>query len=107
MLYWVGLYEGRPGKTCERFFRVDLAPAFGHSVKYFLGRVVLAMAFLCDILVFHPFISLFFLCLCLLLARYLPEWGAAVVSIGLTLPVVVIFMGLVVRATSGRSLGRR
>ncbi|KAF8267738.1 hypothetical protein EI94DRAFT_1729724 [Lactarius quietus] len=97
----------RPGKNYERFFRVDLAPAFGHSAKNFLMRVASAMAFVCDILVFHPFISLFVICVCLLLARYLPEWGVAVVSIGLTLPVVIIFMGLVVRATSRRSSSRR
>ncbi|KAI9449866.1 hypothetical protein BJY52DRAFT_222720 [Lactarius psammicola] len=103
VLYWVGLYEPRPGGDWERFFRVDLAPAFGSSVKCFVGGVVWALSFLCDMLVFHPFVSLLLLCLCLRLARLLPVWGAAIVSIGLTLPIVVIFMGLVVRASSGRS----
>ena len=126
-LYWVGLYEKRPGK--DWFFRVDLAPAFGHSAKYLSGggehtgslaahpgavftgtnkrtvvRVLAAtLAFLRDMLVFHPFISLFLLGVCLRLARYLPVWGAAIVSIGLTLPTVIIVMGFIVRATSGRS----
>ncbi|KAI9449059.1 hypothetical protein BJY52DRAFT_1309038 [Lactarius psammicola] len=103
VLYLVGLYEKKPGRTWEWFFRVDLAPAFGSFAKFFFRGVVWALSFLCDILVFHPFISLFLLCVCLRLARFLPVWGAAVVSIGLTFPIVIIFVGLVVRATSGRS----
>jgi hypothetical protein len=55
------------------------------------------------VLVHHPFISLFFLCACFVLARYLPDWGSAIVSIALALPVVIIFMGLVVRATLRRT----
>ena len=62
-----------------------------------------ALSFLCDMLVLHPFISLFFIGACLLLARYLPNWGTAIVSIGLTVPVLIIFMSLLVRATSGRT----
>ncbi|KAH9024006.1 hypothetical protein EDB83DRAFT_2428600 [Lactarius deliciosus] len=53
-------------------------------------------------LVFHPFTSLFVLCACFPLARFLPDWGAAIVSIGLAMPLVVILMGLVVGATSRR-----
>ncbi|KAH9024001.1 hypothetical protein EDB83DRAFT_2428518 [Lactarius deliciosus] len=53
-------------------------------------------------LVVHPLISLFVLCACFPLARFLPDWGAAIVSIGLALPLVLILMGLVVGATSRR-----
>ncbi|KAH9025690.1 hypothetical protein EDB83DRAFT_2319854 [Lactarius deliciosus] len=66
------------------------------------GDMQEALAFLCDMLVFHPFTSLFVLCACFPLARFLPDWGAAVVSIGLAMPLVVILMGLVVGATSRR-----
>ncbi|KAN0133087.1 hypothetical protein V8E53_009117 [Lactarius tabidus] len=103
-LYWVGQYEG-PGKHRKKwdwFFEHDLAPAFR---KYLFGggAVVWALSALCNVLVLHPFISLLFLCACFVLARYLPDWGAAIVSIALALPVVIICMGLVVRATLGRT----
>ena len=39
----------------------------------------------------------------MLLARYLPNWETAIVSIGLTVPVVIIFMSLLVRSTSRRT----
>ena len=38
-----------------------------------------------------------------LLARSLPNWETAIVSIGLTVPVVIIFMSLLVRSTSRRT----
>ncbi|KAI9449871.1 hypothetical protein BJY52DRAFT_1305871 [Lactarius psammicola] len=108
VLYVVGLFEQQElGRNGKRFFQDDLAPVFGRSMKRFVGGVVWAVvrapSFFRDMLVVHPFISLFLLCVCLMLARFLPVWGAAVVSIGFTSPVVVIFMGLVVRASSGRS----
>ncbi|KAH9052620.1 hypothetical protein EDB87DRAFT_422945 [Lactarius vividus] len=64
--------------------------------------VVWTLSFLCDMLVLHPFTSLFVLCACFPLARFLPDWGAAIVSIALALPLVVIFMGLVIGATTSR-----
>ncbi|KAI9449060.1 hypothetical protein BJY52DRAFT_1309044 [Lactarius psammicola] len=106
-LYWVGLFEWRLGQNWKQFFHVDLAPVFGRSVKHFVRgvvwAVVWALSFFRDMLVVHPFISLFLLCVCLMLARFLPVRGVAIISIGLTFPVVIIFMGLVVKATSGRS----
>jgi hypothetical protein len=53
--------------------------------------------------VLHPFFSLFLIGVSLLLARYLPNWGTTIVSIGLAVPIVIIFMGLLVRATSRRT----
>ncbi|KAF8267734.1 hypothetical protein EI94DRAFT_1276033 [Lactarius quietus] len=102
LLYWVGLYEERPGKIWGLFFRVDLTPAFGHSAKYFFRGVVWALSFFCDKLVVHPLISLCLLCACLLLARYLPV-GEQLRQYRPHITVVVIFLGLVVRATSGRN----
>ncbi|KAH9164444.1 hypothetical protein EDB89DRAFT_416045 [Lactarius sanguifluus] len=92
-LYLVGLYERRPGRNW--FFQDDLVPIFVRGVTW-------APSFLCDALVCHPFISIFLLGACFPLARYLPDWGTAIISIGLTFPVVVILMGLVVGATSKR-----
>lgn len=122
-LYWIGQYEapGRHRRKWDWFFERDLAPAFreylfggGEHPCTLLpvvlvltgtnkGAVVWALSFLCNALAFHPFISLLLLCVCFVLARYLPDWGAAIVSVGLALPVVIIFMGLVVRATVGRT----
>lgn len=102
-LYWVGQYEGRHRKKWDWFFEHDLAPAFRkylfgggeHTSTLLLlvlvlmgtnkGAVVWALSILCNILALHPFISLLFLCACFVLARYLPDWGAAIVSIGLAL----------------------
>ncbi|KAH9025704.1 hypothetical protein EDB83DRAFT_2426268 [Lactarius deliciosus] len=53
-------------------------------------------------LVVHPLISLFVLCACFPLAHFLPDWGAAIISISLALPLVVILMRLVVGTTSRR-----
>jgi hypothetical protein len=112
------LHEARRRQSWDWFFKDELAPTFG---IYFFSRgerscaplLVLtetnkcaaewALSFLCDILVLYPFISLFLIGACLLLARYLPNWGTAIVSISLTIPVVIIFMTLLVRATSGRT----
>ena len=118
-LYWVGQYEepGRHRKKWDWFFEHDLAPTFrkylfagGEHAHTLLpvvlvlmgmnkGAIVWLLAFLCKMLARHPFISLLLLCVCFVLARYLPDWGAAIVSIGLALPVVIISIGLVVRAT--------
>ncbi|KAI9437968.1 hypothetical protein H4582DRAFT_2057478 [Lactarius indigo] len=92
-LYWVGLYERRPERNW--FFQDDLVPPIVRGVTR-------APSFLWDVVVLHPFISISLLGACFPLARYLPDWGTAIVSIGLTLPVVVILMGLVVGATSKR-----
>ncbi|KAH9054214.1 hypothetical protein EDB87DRAFT_117201 [Lactarius vividus] len=92
-LYWIGLYEWRPGQNW--FFQEDLVPILVRGVTR-------APSFLCDVLVAHPFISIFLFSACFPLARYLPDWGKAIVSIGLTFPVVAILMGLVVGATSKR-----
>ncbi|KAH9024008.1 hypothetical protein EDB83DRAFT_1981202 [Lactarius deliciosus] len=92
-LYWVGLYERRPGRNW--FFHDDLVPIFVRGVTW-------APSFLCDALVCHPFISIFLVGACFPMARYLPDWGTVIVSIGLTFPVVVILMGLVVGAASKR-----
>ena len=35
-LYLVGLYEQIPGNNWEWFFHADLAPALGHSARYFI-----------------------------------------------------------------------
>ena len=75
----------------------------GTNTRTVVRALAVALSFLCDMLVFHPLISLLLLGVCLRLARYLPVWGAAIVSIGLTLPIVIIFVGFIVRATSGRS----
>ncbi|KAH9025689.1 hypothetical protein EDB83DRAFT_2426122 [Lactarius deliciosus] len=92
-LSWVGLYERRPERNW--FFQDDLVPIFVRGVTR-------ALSFLCDALVCHPIISIFLLGACFPMARYLPDWGTAIVSIGLTFPVVVILMGLVVGAISKR-----
>ena len=122
-LYWIGQYEQprRHRRKWDWFFEHDLAPAFrkylfgGCEYTFTLlpvvlvltrtnkGAVVWALSFLCNVLAVHPFISLLLLCVCFVLSRYLPDWGAAIVSIGLALPAVIIFMGLVVRATVGRT----
>jgi len=94
------LHEARRRQSWDWFFKDELAPTFG---IYFFSRAEWALSFLCDILVLYPFISLFLIGACLLLARYLPNWGTAIVSISLTIPVVIIFMTLLVRATSGRT----
>jgi len=100
VLYWIGLYQERRKNNWDWFLKEELAPTFG---KYFFGRAEWALSFFCDMLVLHPLISLFLIGVCLVLARYLPNWGTAVVSISLTSPVLIIFMSLVVRATSGRT----
>lgn len=88
VLYIVNQYEGprRHRRKWDWFFEHDLAPAFR---KYLFGggAVVWALSVLCNVLVHHPFISLFFLCACFVLARYLPDWGSAIVSIALALPI--------------------
>ncbi|KAH9021980.1 hypothetical protein EDB84DRAFT_1441320 [Lactarius hengduanensis] len=80
----------------SRALLIDLVPFF---VRRDMQE---ALSFLCDMLVLHPFTSLFVLCACFPLARFLPDWGAAIVSIGLAMPLVVVLMGLVVGATSRR-----
>jgi hypothetical protein len=100
VLYWVGLHEARRREDWDWFFKDELAPTFG---IYLFSRAEWALSFLCDMLVHHPFISLFLIGAGLLLARYLPNWGTAIVSIGLTVPIVIIFMSLLVRDTSRRT----
>ncbi|KAN0132464.1 hypothetical protein V8E53_009723 [Lactarius tabidus] len=99
LLCWLGLHIARRRESWDWFFKDELAPTFG---IYFFSRAEWALSFLCDMLVLHPFISLFLIGACLVLARYLPNWGTAIVSIGLTVPAVIIFMNLLVRATSRR-----
>jgi len=60
-LYWVGLFEERSGRNWDLFFQVDLAPAFGHSAKRFVGGVVSALSVLCNVLVILPLIFVFLL----------------------------------------------
>jgi hypothetical protein len=31
------MFEGRRGRNWDLFFKADLAPAFGHSAKRFIG----------------------------------------------------------------------
>lgn len=60
-LYWVGMFEGRRGRNWDLFFKADLAPAFGHSAKRFIGGVVSALSVLCNVLVILPLIFVFLL----------------------------------------------
>ncbi|KAH9025696.1 hypothetical protein EDB83DRAFT_2555375 [Lactarius deliciosus] len=89
----VGLYERRPGRNW--FFQDDLVPIFVRGDEpYFLYGVGIdaneqTRSYTGSVLSLRR-----------------AYWGTAIISIGLTFPVVVILMGLVVGATSKRKSRR-